>query len=256
MTRTHDSADTLLIDAGNSRLKWAIWRDGVLVEHGSSDYNDDEDRGVAAALEGVGSVRRVALGSVASSAVAKGVRAWAASRAPTLDVRDVAVEPLPVLEPAYSDYGSLGVDRWLALLGARSLYPGHVCVADCGTALTLDALAADGRHLGGVIVPGYTLMQEALLTQTARIRDADQPLPDTVFGTSTGAAVNAGATFSLAAVLDRFVAETRERLEGEVVVFATGGARERLLRFATCDVIDEPDLVLLGLAARLQIDRD
>ncbi len=97
-------------------------------------------------------------------------------------------------------------------------------------------------------------MQRSLLTQTARIASADQPLPESIFGDRTGAAVNAGATYSLAAILDRFVHESAQKLGVSPRVLVTGGGRERLLRFAVTDAIEIPDLVLLGLDTFSKLD--
>ncbi len=238
----------LLFDAGNTRLKWAIKRDDKLSDHGAWFYTDDLQNDLPAELtRAIASGPSHALiGSVASQVTLNTLQAWLASN--NIVAFEATVKPLDRLQLAYQDYETLGVDRWLAMLGAQTLYPGAVCVADCGTALTLDSVDERGRHLGGMIVPGFELMQRALLTQTARIGSADQPLPESPFGDRTGAAVNAGATYSLAAVLDRFVEEAAQALSVTPVVLVTGGGRERLLRFTRTDAIEVPDLVLLGLA--------
>lgn len=239
------SDTAILFDAGNTRLKWAVKDQGALRDHGALVYASES---IAAALDAafVDVPPHAVIGSVAEACVFEELSDWLTARGVSVTRAEVSSnDPLHV---AYDDPSRLGVDRWLAMLGARTLSPGHWVVADCGTALTLDAIDAQGTHLGGLIAPGHELMQRALLTQTARIDAADQPLPDTVFGDSTGSAVNAGATFAMAALLDRFVADTHQRLEEAPLVVATGGGRERLLRYAHCDVIEVPDLVLLGLA--------
>ncbi|MFK8030697.1 MAG: type III pantothenate kinase [Gammaproteobacteria bacterium] len=239
------SESLLLFDAGNTRLKWAVKRGGVLHEHGAHTYSEGPLRDALSKQIGAPPAQAL-LASVASGNVDQDVLDWLTQQECSPEV--VRVRPLEHLSLAYNDYEKLGVDRWLAMLGAQVLYPGPVCVADCGTALTVDAVTGDGQHLGGVIVPGFELMQRALLNETARIGAADVPFPDTLFGDSTGAAVNAGVTYCLASVLDRFVCETRQRVDDEPAVLVTGGGRDRLLRYAVSDVIEAPDLVLLGLA--------
>lgn len=240
----------LLFDAGNTRLKWAVKRDGVLQEQGVHTHSSGRLSEVLS--EQIGKPPAQALfASVASEKIERSVIEWLERNGCRGEI--VRVKPLDRLKLAYKEHQKLGVDRWLAMLGAQTLYPGPVCVADCGTALTVDGVDADGKHLGGVIVPGFELMRQALLQQTARIDAADVPLPDSLFGDSTGAAVNAGATYCLAAMLDRFVSEMRERLADDPVVLVTGGGRNRLLRFARCDVIEAPDLVLLGLATLSEV---
>ncbi len=243
----------LLLDAGNTRLKWAILRDGVLTDHGAVTYSLADSDELFTALDPIDELpERAMLGSVANTEVNLQIVQNLAAR--DIQVARVQVTALERLVPAYDDITTLGVDRWLAMLGARSLYPGAVCVADCGTALTLDSVDASGVHSGGMIVPGFALMQNALLTRTARINDADTPLPESVFAASTGAAVAAGATYALAAILDRFVAETIKALDDTPIVMVTGGGRERLLRYAQSDVIEVPDLVLLGMASLTHSD--
>lgn len=243
----------LLFDAGNTRVKWAVSRSGQLLHHGVHAYANGAlapalDAAFASASDEVGPIltSTALLGSVASDLVNTNIMAWLASR--EVAASQVHVHKLERLRVAYDDPSKLGVDRWLAMLGARALSPTNVVVADCGTALTLDSVDASGQHLGGLIAPGYALMQQALLTQTARIDAADQPMPESIFGDSTGSAVNAGATYALAALLDRFVEKTSETTGENPVVLVTGGGRERLSRYAHSDVIEVPDLVLLGLS--------
>ncbi len=243
----------LYFDAGNTRLKWALGRDGELRCHGACFYGGDFKEKLAEELLGVVSTTKHAIiGSVASSETIDPLKAWLYEH--DVQVTEATVSPLDQLKLAYKDYQSFGVDRWLAILGAQSLTPGALCVADCGTALTLDCVDQQGCHVGGVIVPGFELMQRSLLTQTARIASADQPLPESIFGDRTGAAVNAGATYSLAAILDRFVHESAQKLGVSPRVLVTGGGRERLLRFAVTDAIEVPDLVLLGLDTFSKLD--
>ena len=72
---------------------------------------------------------------------------------------------------AYPDVSQLGIDRWLALIAAWNKYHAPVCVAGCGTAVTLDVVDGDGYHLGGLIFPGLRLMQQSLITHTHGIGD-------------------------------------------------------------------------------------
>jgi type III pantothenate kinase len=71
---------------------------------------------------------------------------------------------------SYQQPEKLGVDRWLAMIAARKQYQGAVCVVDCGTAITIDLLAADGRHQGGFIAPGLTLMKKSLAKGTQALQ--------------------------------------------------------------------------------------
>ena len=76
----------------------------------------------------------------------------------------------------YAEPSRLGVDRWLALLAARQLCPGNLVVVDAGTAITLDLLSGDGRHLGGYILPGVERQAQSLWGGTSRVRVEMQAL--------------------------------------------------------------------------------
>jgi type III pantothenate kinase len=68
---------------------------------------------------------------------------------------------------AYYNPEKLGVDRWLAMLGAVAHYSVPVCIVDFGTAITLDVIDKHGQHLGGMIMPGLTVLKQSLSNNTA-----------------------------------------------------------------------------------------
>jgi type III pantothenate kinase len=153
---------------------------------------------------------------------------------------------------AYRDPSQLGVDRWLAVIGAWHRAKRAACVVSSGTATTVDAVDANGLHLGGLIVAGLDLMEESLLRRTSDIaKSAGGALraPATVFADNTAAAVRNGAVFATAALAERVATELERRVGREPAMFLTGGNATRV---APCfvrapDIV--PDLVLQGLAA-------
>ena len=249
----------LLLDVGNTRVKWAQLLDGALTPQQSLLHRD------APAEEWIKHLfrerfrpQRLLVANVAGAAM-EGVvrreaeRAWrlapefAVSRAHACDVTN-----------AYPQPQSLGVDRWLALIAARQLAPGWACVIDAGTALTIDALDAAGLHLGGLIIPGSRMMMDALLDGTGDIarkaRDiaaqaAGMIAEKAVFASNTAQAVASGAMYALAASADRAVADLTRRTGGSTPrVYLTGGDAEQLKRAMTSVTEVVPDLVLRGLA--------
>src|SRR5680860_356688 len=128
-------------------------------------------------------------------------------------------------------------------------------VVDCGTAVTIDALDAEGQHLGGLILPGLELMRRSLLEHTARISfgsDGDSD-DQALFGRSTAQGVRVGARLALTASIDRIVADMGAysiRLHGSVPVhnIMTGGAGMHMLGYLAARYEFEPKLVLQGLA--------
>ena len=148
---------------------------------------------------------------------------------------------------AYAQPQRLGVDRFLGMIAAHAQAHEPTVVASCGTALTLDALAADGRHLGGLIAPSPSLMQSALRGNTARLGEPGGAhlveLAD-----NTVDAVESGTWLAGVALIERFVARGAERLGTAPVLILTGGGAAGLAELIKLPHRIDTELVLRGLA--------
>ena len=151
----------------------------------------------------------------------------------------------------YEEPARLGVDRWLACVAAWNAVEGPVVVVDLGTAATLDFVTADGRHLGGYIVPGLGLMATALARDTAGVRVAGDLAPELGPGRSTAQAVRRGATAMLVDFIEASVARFAKECRDAPLVALTGGDAGLLADRFTFQPRLEPDLVLDGLALAL-----
>lgn len=151
------------------------------------------------------------------------------------------------LTNAYEQPQRLGSDRWLAMLAARYLSSGAVLVADAGTALTIDAVDAQGTHLGGWIVPGIQLMQQALLEGTQIHADLTVDVPTGDWGRSTRQGIQSGALMSLTACIDRAYDRFRQQ-HPDLTAYLTGGDACHLQDTLQSTFIYEPALVCRGLA--------
>jgi type III pantothenate kinase len=240
-------ATTLLVDLGNSRLKWA-WSDADGLRVGTPV---DHSRPLAAPLAEVwAQPPRVARALVASVArprleaeLAQAIRLhmgvepeFVASRGEACGVR-----------VAYARPEKLGVDRFLALIALHAQAREPVVLASVGTALVLDALAADGRHLGGLIAPSPTLMQEALLGATARV-SASSAARIVEMADDTEDAVRSGCWLAAAALIERFHGEAAKTLGTAPALALAGGAAGDVAPLLRLPARPEPDLVLRGLA--------
>jgi len=240
----------LLIDIGNSRAKWATFKEGKLgvqcaAAHGSwgeADWRlEIEQSGAARVLAAsVAAPARNDLLTAACRATIGHPPEFANSTAAAAGVRN-----------GYSNPAQLGVDRWLAIIGAFHLYQAACCVVDAGTALTIDGVDASGQHLGGFIVPGPRLMVESLLTGTSDLagRWAWESKPDPAsFPTNTRDAIEQGCLEALASL----VASASRRLEtraGQTPrLVVTGGGAQVLAPWLSQPTEFIPDLVLQGLA--------
>jgi type III pantothenate kinase len=138
----------------------------------------------------------------------------------------------------------LGIDRWLVLLGydrAGLRENEVVCLADCGTAVTIDLLCRDGRHLGGYILPGIWMMQQALQKHTARVKNEAPELEGVSPGRNTNEAVMHGAMLALVSSLERVACQNGASL------VLTGGDARRLGGMLTIAYREDPLLLLRGL---------
>ncbi|MGB8338205.1 MAG: type III pantothenate kinase [Burkholderiales bacterium] len=145
----------------------------------------------------------------------------------------------------YDTPEQLGSDRWCALIAAHQLHQGHAIVIMAGTAMTIDALTADGKFLGGIIVPGLSLMQDALRNRTAMLRPgagAYKPFP-----ANTQDAIHSGIiSASLGAIAQMRCAMQSAGYAKPTYIIGGGGA-DWLVPHLNEPVIRVDNLVLEGL---------
>lgn len=238
----------LLVDIGNTRLKWLAIESGLVINRGHLLH-----QGIDPKLWGerlwshLHRPQQIVIANVAGSEVAWALDSWC--------LQHWALRPHLIhaeaqrfgICNAYVIPETLGVDRWAAMIGSHHLVSTHCTVVDCGTAVTIDALRADGQHLGGVILPGLRLMHEALFRKTSQI--AEQEMGDIVFlGRNTRDCIWGGSVYAIAATIDRITEHMAQQLGGEVRHLLTGGNSAALMPFLQRqDYRLEPDLIFAGL---------
>jgi type III pantothenate kinase len=241
----------LLVDIGNTRIKWARFEDGVLQPQSASPHADwSAQTFVEIVLRRGSRSDRVLVSNVAGPRMAEVVRTAVAQ---TWQMEAEFVSSTPIaggVRNAYPQAAKLGVDRWLAIIGAYALERDAVCIVSVGTAMTIDGVAADGRHLGGVIVPGPDLMVASLLKNTSDIAQRAQQgaAGDGLFADNTLGAIRQGAEHALAALIERAVGVMRRTLQETPKLLLTGGASDRVEKAIGTPYRAVPDLVLQGLA--------
>ena len=217
----------ILVDAGNTSIKWQLRDGGEAVADGQGDLSALRDW--VAALDD-SEQYAVAVSCVKNDTYAHEIgRAFESLGSATLHFAKSSATFAGVRN-AYDEPQRLGVDRWLALLAVKARGQNSAVIIDVGTACTIDVLE-NGQHLGGYIFPGMALARNALVTNTDRIRFSKDPEPSTSLGTDTAGCVLSGIWLTLLAscqtVIDRFPNAT---------VYLTGGSA--------------PELVVLGLDAQ------
>ncbi len=229
----------MLIDAGNSGLKWAVVEDGQWHAQGRCDYADWSSL-QAQLTTGI----RCFIASVTNAA--NETRLAALLEAAGMDSIWLKAEPaFKDLLNTYLNPQQLGVDRWMGLIGARQRTRGPALVVSVGTAMTVDSLSADGVFLGGVIVPGVTLMRQSLLQGTAQVAAAAgrwQAFPRT-----TADAVQSGIVAALCGAIQLQYASLKEAAGTAPLCLLTGGDAGVVLPHLAIPVEQVPALILEGI---------
>jgi type III pantothenate kinase len=246
----------LLVDIGNTRVKWA-WLDGAaLRDPGAAVHRGQSPADYAEVLPRTRQeIEEVLLASVAIPTVTDGAAEVFKRRyAVPVQVAQVDSEALGIRN-GYLQPRQLGVDRWLAMIAAARLCQIPFCVVDIGTALTLDVVVANGCHAGGLIVPGPALMRHSLLAGTQGIESAAALRPEvaeggSVVGRDTLSCVERGARLACAGLVDGCLRRLRKSVNGDIALVLTGGDASVLRDQIETPSILRPLLVLEGLAVR------
>lgn len=245
----------LLVDIGNSRVKWA-WLDGErLGKARAADYSGWRARDFARRVIGTQrNIQSILVASVAAKAVTDALAAAARLAGAPAPQRLATQRRACGVTVGYIEPWRLGVDRLLAMIAAHRRFAGQpVCAVAVGTALTVDLVGANGRHWGGSIIPAPPLMVASLLAGTNGIRRRAQGgaagRGRALFGRSTRAAVEQGARYAAAAAVDRAISEATHLVGREPRLVLTGGGAPGLRPLIRTESVLVPDLVLEGLAA-------
>jgi len=253
MTEEIPRSTALLIDIGNSRIKWVLQQDRRYQTRGASEHIK---RGLPAKLfkEWQSQPRpdQVVACNVCGQDVTDRLIKWVKD---TWDLEVDFIEPRQRafgVRNAYTEPTTLGCDRWANLIAAWQNRRKALCVVDCGTAMTIDAIDQEGNHIGGLIIPGLHMMSSALGTQTRGLNAAtiDQPgqPPNGLLAGETNAAVQGGILYATVATIDRIFADICGELGTPCLGLLTGGDAERVLPLLRAEFQHEPDLTFKAMS--------
>lgn len=240
----------LLIDIGNSRVKWGVESDGAI----------EGPYAFAAAADAITDAFELAWGGLAPASVRfcsvstgrlpEALSAWSRGAWGVEPFRVRSAESTGALICGYRDPDTLGADRWANLLGARDLLGAtDVVVVDAGTAVTVDALRADGRHLGGAILPGLRAARTGLQVAAPALPAAGEASGLPAETTAEGMA--GGSLIGLAGGIERVAREVGRPLDSPAWLL-TGGDTDTLRPWLDPGWRHEPLLTLRGLSAALE----
>lgn len=229
----------LLIDAGNTRIKWTLadgqdWlRSGALPVEQASELQY--------LFSGLDGIRQVWASNVAGEAVAQQIRNISTGTSRFIVAQEVECG----VRNGYSIPAQLGSDRWAALIAAWHLVHGACLVVNSGTATTVDALSNEGIFIGGLILPGLDLMQRSLRCTAARLQSVqEQQREYAPFPLNTADALYSGALQASCGAIERQYALLAQ---ADVPVVLSGGAAAVLQNHLTMPLHIVDNLVLRGL---------
>lgn len=241
---------TLLVDMGNSAIKWALLDSGGLSSMSKAQYIEEPSSAFfTKCWQALDAPNEVIVSCVAENTL------WQALEKVCNELWDIEVQKVTSLKEgfgllsAYDHASSLGSDRWCAMLGGLAITDSAFMVIDAGSALTLDVVNKAGEHLGGYIVPGVSMMKQSLGTQTARIQTENTitQSPSLLLGKSTDECVAAGSLLSAISLIEAVFEKEVNPLE-EYKVYITGGDAELIAGLLSFKCMIIPALVLNGLA--------
>ncbi len=249
----------LLIDAGNTLIKWAIapayaltiahtsWIDTGKTPHGEIESLSTDWQKRYSDL----TIRRVFISSVAGEGINQSILNEIGQLQSQPDVVWFSsVSELAGVTNTYANANRLGSDRFASLIGARYLFPNeNLVVVTCGTATTIDTLTSDGVFLGGMILPGLRLMANSLFGNTAQLPDIGQMTENIPpFAIDTTSAIRNGCMTAQVGAIEHAVSVHAKHLRNVRCVLS-GGAAELIKPYLSIPAQIVDNLVLVGLHA-------
>ncbi len=239
----------LLIDIGNSRLKWAVAVNGR-INTGKPIYHQKGQLDCAFLMnewERLDQPIKVIISNVAGQRIADSITDLVQQLWQQVPFFTQSVTQQFGVRNGYDNPSQLGVDRWVALLAAAHHYPLPACIIDCGSAITIDVIDATGLHLGGLIAPGIYTMKQSIIQGTSQINDIQEDTPIGLSG-DTATAVNSGILLSGVGLIEQAIAnEIKNNKIGLKSLLLCGGDAEIISARLKYSVTIDQDLIFKGL---------
>jgi len=246
----------LLIDVGNTRIKWARVEADRLIPGEPLPIEPAVLPSIQTAWGSLEKPLGVALSNVASERVEVDIRSFIKGHWSMTPFIAKSQDQGFGVTSGYREPERLGVDRWLALVAARERSKLPTVIVDAGSACTIDLLDSDGRHFGGYILPGLTAMANALVKGAHQIQEAQDIGDDCLDpGADTLEGMANGALLGLVGAVERVLYNLGGLGIREPSLLVTGGDAGKLGPFLRSPCHIAPELVLEGLWLTLKADR-
>lgn len=241
----------LLVDIGNTRLKWAFLTQDEFEFGGALNYTEENFLSLLASIwTSISLPERVIIANVAGDKIANLLQRWINDHMRCRISFMVTKKEYLGLVNAYQYPNQFGVDRWMAMLAIWNEFDAGFCLVGCGTALTFDAVNNEGKHLGGLILPGIDLMKTALIEKLPGCR---QPEPrnraeGNLLANNTFDAITGGCLYTTVAFINHLTTDLIEEIGDNINFMITGGSAQKVLPLLQYDYQYRPHLVLEGLS--------
>jgi type III pantothenate kinase len=239
----------LLLDIGNSSVNWALQEQDEFTSSGAFSYiKNNLEQSFQENLLLSEKPSDVLVSNVAGVEVFNSLRNQVKKQWQQECWQPCVATRFKELKNSYSDVQQMGLDRWLAMVASWEEYKTALCLVGCGTALTVDVVDIGGEHLGGYIVPGIELMQQALVSSTDQINVVVNNQASLEYAKDTGAAINNGAFLAAASTIDHVVDKFSNKSKCKPKCIISGGMAELIKPLLNYPFEYEPNLVLTGLS--------
>src|SRR5450755_317175 len=254
----------LVVDVGNTQTHFGVFAEGedVIAEHWRfatvRESTRDELGAALSSLLGLRGLRFSDIGSaIISSTVPQLSEEWTEMSSRYLAREMLVVGPaIKTGMPIRMDNPrEVGADRLVNAVAAYDRVRDTCVVVDFGTAITYDAVSAEGAYLGGIITPGAEISIDALYARAAKLPKVELAPPRSLIGKSTVDAIRSGIVFGFGGQVDGIVRRLRAELGPETIVIATGGLAPALVPFVQ-ETIHEVDDLLTLVGLRLIWERN
>ncbi len=234
----------LLVDIGNTRLKWAVQQSGNLDSFGALVHNqEDFPTTLIASWRLLELPNCIYIACVSSTELKQLLASIIRQLWPSCLIQEIHTKKYSHgVSNAYLNPEKLGVDRWLAMLGAFRHYSAPLCAVDFGTAITLDVIDKQGQHLGGMIMPGLSLLKQSLSKGTADLSFCSETHEQGLADYTQGAIYN-GCLYAVKGFIEAGLMQSAQTSR----LILTGGDANFLADTLKLDAVVDDELIFKGM---------